>query len=1009
MKSSKFLLIAGLFFICETVPSWVYGQKSTQNLVLDWDGARPSGSCILCGDDYACSNGFGAWNSGKRTFNNTIPTGMILTNIQVNIKHACPGGTVSVLLNGQKIGSFGRSQIDCSCNSCFESLVSSDAPEVLAAYNFNGTNTIQVQTDSILICVDRAEVRLDYEVARTVQTILPNPQVFCPGTSLGVSFTATGEFPSGNMFRVELSNPSGQFTSPQTIGQSLSNQNTGIIAATIPEDVVYSKNYRIRIVPSTSYQQVTDNRQNLEIGDHVAPLFSQCPANKEIRTIPGENTAIGVWTPPTVTDNCSDFQVSSNLKPGDRLPTGLNQITYTATDEFGNTSQCSFEILVKDGRPRVTGFVLVDSKKDIELSPLLNGDKINLLDYENGIQFGIRALCDPDTIGSMDIFLDGPIHFQQIEEYVPYSIFGDFPYGDYDGFAFETGKYRLRAVPYTQLDLRGIQGFEKEIDFEVIREYRLHFQTDGNGSVSVNPQRNTFAPGAEVQVQAQPNSDYRFLQWQDENGAIVSQANPYSFIIQQHTHLKAVFEKKIAVTAFVLINADTNQEIGLLKDQDTLVLAKLPTDNFSIRALAEPAVIPSIRFELKGNIQNIKSENLTPYSLFGEMPNTDYIGNKFTPGMYTLEATPFYQQYGRGEAGIPLKISFTVVEKILPSIQRINLIDAHKDSVLLSIQNGSVIDLDKFDTDFLTLEARINPDEVKSVRMNLSGTIQKLSNESLLPFSLFGDLPNGDYVGRAFLIGSYQLEVTPFTEPQQKGEAGNVLKLNFAIVGTPKIKSLTLVNATSHKDIDDLQENEIISLAETSNLISFRANPFLAGSVVFILKNELGTEIYRRTENQAPFSLYGDTPDGKYNGWTPTAGKYSLTLIPYSKAGAQGIKGMEKTYQFELSAGELFVDQVNRSALSFAEPLKATPKVRIYPNPADNELKIRFDEAPRQPVYLDLRDNLGALVYKNRVALRLDQAEITLNLDQLSLSDGMYHIRLSDGQQVYLTDTFIKE
>ncbi|MEM1128723.1 MAG: DUF5060 domain-containing protein [Bacteroidota bacterium] len=114
-----------------------------------------------------------------------------------------------------------------------------------------------------------------------------------------------------------------------------------------------------------------------------------------------------------------------------------------------------------------------------------------------------------------------------------------------------------------------------------------------------------------------------------------------------------------SVTSFTLVNADTDTDIGPLADGAVLDLAALPTLNLNVRANVT-GTPGSVRFGYDGNA-NYRTENVAPYALEGDT-NGNY--RAWTPalGTHTLTATPFAQARGRGAAGTPLTIGFTVVE-----------------------------------------------------------------------------------------------------------------------------------------------------------------------------------------------------------------------------------------------------------------------------------------------------------------------------------------------------------
>ncbi len=53
------------------------------------------------------------------------------------------------------------------------------------------------------------------------------------------------------------------------------------------------------------------------------------------------------WTPPLGNDNCG-LNITGTAGPGDVFSLGTTTVTYTATDSIGNTTACSFEVIVED-------------------------------------------------------------------------------------------------------------------------------------------------------------------------------------------------------------------------------------------------------------------------------------------------------------------------------------------------------------------------------------------------------------------------------------------------------------------------------------------------------------------------------------------------------------------------------------------------------------------------------------------------------------------------------------
>lgn len=89
---------------------------------------------------------------------------------------------------------------------------------------------------------------------------------YCRGSQINVSFTIIGVYNQGNIFSAQLSNSSGNFSSPTVIG-TLSGTSSGVISAMIPSNATFGSGYRIRVVSSSPVVTGTDNGSNLQINN----------------------------------------------------------------------------------------------------------------------------------------------------------------------------------------------------------------------------------------------------------------------------------------------------------------------------------------------------------------------------------------------------------------------------------------------------------------------------------------------------------------------------------------------------------------------------------------------------------------------------------------------------------------------------------------------------------------------------------------------------------------------
>ncbi len=117
---------------------------------------------------------------------------------------------------------------------------------------------------------------------------------FCAGEDTVISFTAVGGFNGTNVFTAQLSDPSGDFSTPTDIGSIISNT-SGSISVTFPETTPSGTGYRIRVV-STATPAIGDaNATDIVINalpDVIANTSEQfvCIGNEVTLTGSGADT-----------------------------------------------------------------------------------------------------------------------------------------------------------------------------------------------------------------------------------------------------------------------------------------------------------------------------------------------------------------------------------------------------------------------------------------------------------------------------------------------------------------------------------------------------------------------------------------------------------------------------------------------------------------------------------------------------------------------------------------------
>jgi uncharacterized protein (DUF2141 family) len=85
------------------------------------------------------------------------------------------------------------------------------------------------------------------------------------------------------------------------------------------------------------------------VQDNTSPVISNCPSNQSANANTTGCSAIVSWTAPTAIDDCTaSVNVTSTHNPGDSFSEGTTTVTYTFDDGNGNTSTCSFDVIVSN-------------------------------------------------------------------------------------------------------------------------------------------------------------------------------------------------------------------------------------------------------------------------------------------------------------------------------------------------------------------------------------------------------------------------------------------------------------------------------------------------------------------------------------------------------------------------------------------------------------------------------------------------------------------------------------
>ncbi|XP_030831233.1 mucin-17 isoform X5 [Strongylocentrotus purpuratus] len=80
--------------------------------------------------------------------------------------------------------------------------------------------------------------------------------------------------------------------------------------------------------------------------DVTDPMLVGCPSGATGMLLPGQSQTTVTWNPPTSSDNSGQSTQTSTYSPPASFPFGNTQVTYTVTDDAGNSAMCTFTVTV---------------------------------------------------------------------------------------------------------------------------------------------------------------------------------------------------------------------------------------------------------------------------------------------------------------------------------------------------------------------------------------------------------------------------------------------------------------------------------------------------------------------------------------------------------------------------------------------------------------------------------------------------------------------------------------
>ncbi|QIP15950.1 hypothetical protein G8759_26610 [Spirosoma aureum] len=159
-----------------------------------------------------------------------------------------------------------------------------------------------------------------------IQTQTITPSIVCAESILSIPFSTTGDFDAGNKFTAQLSDSSGSFSSPLSIGETTPGSDTSSpISATLPASVPPGNGYRIRVISSNPLTE-----------GEVSPTVLTINALPTAPTLMTSGTQVCSGTSVTLTATCSAGTVrwsTNDSGPVLITPALTSNQSYSATCE----------------------------------------------------------------------------------------------------------------------------------------------------------------------------------------------------------------------------------------------------------------------------------------------------------------------------------------------------------------------------------------------------------------------------------------------------------------------------------------------------------------------------------------------------------------------------------------------------------------------------------------------------------------------------------------------------
>ncbi|MBP5233973.1 MAG: hypothetical protein J6333_11270, partial [Planctomycetes bacterium] len=289
----------------------------------------------------------------------------------------------------------------------------------------------------------------------------------------------------------------------------------------------------------------------------------------------------------------------------------------------------------------------------------------------------------------------------------------------------------------------------------------------------------------------------------------------------------------------------------------------------TVRATATAVNGAIVRAELWVDGAFVRALARAPWA-WGDDPACDRALRGLNVGNHTVKVVVFDE---RGQSATASQTVNVTAAGAATKVEAVEVIDAVSGEVRDVLREGAVV-CPALWGGAVNLRAVTNG-PVKSVKFRVNDQPVMVTNDA----AAFTIAAKGQ--GWAAPAGKVYLQAIPFSQAWGQGLSGEEFAVSFTVneASALAVGALTLVDATSGRDLFPLADGQTVNLAATGKKLSLRADALYGtASVQFFLDGQ-----FVRTENVKPFTIMGDDNYGKYYAWTPALGERVVKVLPYSQ------------------------------------------------------------------------------------------------------------------------------